>query len=242
MFKIFVCLAMAFILPINSHINLIEESPVIALVSADGFMYKDREMKRPFVEVLSGDRVEILEDYSKKVYKVYHLEHNVAGWVLGDILAFPDNAETDTTTLTAEQLECFVNNKNYVSQTDYLILTEINRQKTHIFQLNDDTWKLINSFDCATGSNTSPTTRGVFEIDDRGDWFYSERLKSGGAFWIRFNGNYLFHSIPMDKQKNIIEDEAMVGKRISSGCIRLMPDDIRWIYDNIPDKTLVVII
>jgi lipoprotein-anchoring transpeptidase ErfK/SrfK len=101
---------------------------------------------------------------------------------------------------------------------------------------------LVRSFDCSTGLNKSPTTRGQFALSDRGEWFYSYRLASGAKYWIRFNGQYLFHSIPMDENKIIIPGEDVVGQKSSNGCVRLLLDDIKWIYDNIPDGTIVVII
>ena len=41
--------------------------------------------------------------------------------------------------------------------------------------------------------------------------------------------------------KNIIPEEAVVGVRMSNGCVRLLVEDMRWIYENIPDATAVVI-
>ncbi|MFA6809055.1 MAG: L,D-transpeptidase, partial [Eubacteriales bacterium] len=50
----------------------------------------------------------------------------------------------------------------------------------------------------------------------------------------------LFHSVPMDKNKNIIEEEEKkLGSPASHGCIRLEVDQAKWIYDNIPQGTPV---
>ncbi|MDR2166909.1 MAG: L,D-transpeptidase, partial [Clostridiales bacterium] len=87
-----------------------------------------------------------------------------------------------------------------------------------------------------------PTTRGIFALTDRGEWFYSYRLASGAKYWIRFNGNYLFHSTPMDQNKIPLPGEDIVGEKRSNGCIRLLLPDMKWIYENIPDNTAVVII
>ena len=106
----------------------------------------------------------------------------------------------------------------------------------------EQNWSLLRSFDCSTGKNISPTTRGTFTVTDRGSWFYSERLASGAAHWLRFNEQYLFHSIPMDRHKSIIDGEDIVGEKRSSGCIRLMPEDAKWLYDNIPYGTTAIII
>jgi lipoprotein-anchoring transpeptidase ErfK/SrfK len=61
-------------------------------------------------------------------------------------------------------------------------------------------------------------------------------------WWVSFKdwGVYLFHSIPMDSNKNILSDEAKkLGSPASHGCVRLNIDNAKWIYDNIPEGTPV---
>ncbi|MCL2350422.1 MAG: L,D-transpeptidase [Defluviitaleaceae bacterium] len=218
------------------------ESPVFALIAQDGMVYHDKALRQPFFEVSAGEVVEILEDYSGVVYKVKKTDGSVLGWVGVKQLKIPPDSPADTSVLTAAHLENFVNEKSYTSPTDFLILTEINRQKVHIFEGAEGAWVHARSFDCSTGRNTSPTTRGIFSLTDRGPWFYSHRLTSGAKYWIRFNNHYLFHSTPMDENGVTMADEDVVGERRSNGCVRLLLPDIKWIYENIPDKTTVVIL
>jgi len=219
----------------------IHGNPVMAEVSHDCKMYSDKALNFPVGELSTGLIVEVLEDFSTEVYKI--LDNNgKTGWVAAKCLIIPLDAPTDKSTLTRRQLEDFANEGNYISSTGHLIITDINRQKTHVFIHKTHRWSLIRSFDCSTGLNVSPTTKGNFTISDRGLWFYSERLDSGAKYWLRFNGQYLFHSIPMDENKNIITGEDIVGEKRSSGCIRLMPDDAKWLYENIPHGTTAVII
>lgn len=63
-------------------------------------------------------------------------------------------------------------------------------------------------------------------------------------WWVSFKdwGVYLFHSVPMDRDKNVLAEEAAkLGIPASHGCIRLETDNARWIYDNIPAGTPVFI-
>ena len=220
----------------------IQESPVIAEVSRDCKIYSDKTLGFPVGELYAGSFAEILEDFSMEVYRVIERNFGTIGWISADHLKIPPETPTDKSILSQAQLESFVNSGNYTSKTDFLILTNINRQKTHIFTGGHQNWMLLKTLDCSTGLNISPTTRGVFAIADRGSWFYSERLAAGASHWIRFNGQYLFHSIPMDKNQNIIPGEDIVGVKRSSGCIRLMPDDAKWLYDTVPDGSAVVVI
>lgn len=56
------------------------------------------------------------------------------------------------------------------------------------------------------------------------------------------HGEFLFRSVPMRKDKKVIEKEAKkLGTKASHGCIRLAIPDAKWIYKNIPEYTKVVI-
>lgn len=218
----------------------IQESPIIAQAIHNCKIYSEKSLNSAIGELIAGQSVEILEDFSYKVYKV--LANDIIGWVKAQDIKIPPETQADRSVVSKEGLEDFVNNANYSSSTNYLILTEINRQKTHVFTKNNKAWQLSKTFSCSTGLNISPTTRGIFKISDRSPWFYSDRLAAGARYWMRFNGQYLFHSTPMDKHKNIIPQENKVGEKRSSGCIRLMLDDAKWLYQNIPKDTTVVII
>lgn len=234
-------LFMAFVLAILPPLHpIIVETPIYAQILADGSFYKDKTLLQELGQVFAGDIVEVLEDYSGVVYRI-STESGI-GWIGSQILLIEDEMPTDTTILSPQQLEQFVNIGGYESKTKYLVLVDINRQKTHVFQGSAGEWLLEKTFDCSTGLNTSPTTRGEFKLSERGDWFYSNRLSSGAKYWIRFNGHFLFHSTPMDEDRNLIAEENVVGVKRSSGCVRLLLDDVKWIYENVTDGTTVIII
>ena len=220
----------------------IYEAPIMAEITADCKIYSDKTLNFPVGEVFAGQFVEILEDFSTEIYKVFDYDDGISGWLAAEYLIIPPDTPTNKSILTRADLERFANDNNYSSRSNFLIITDINRQKTHVFIKNGGSWGLVRSFDCSTGINASPTTRGTFTISDRGTWFYSDRLASGAKYWLRFNGQYLYHSIPMDKHKNMLPGEDIVGEKRSSGCIRLMPDDAKWLFENIPSGTTVIII
>ncbi|MCL2354004.1 MAG: L,D-transpeptidase family protein [Defluviitaleaceae bacterium] len=241
MFKIAVMAALLAFSPCQESLTLIIESAVYAQILEDGHIYSDKKMLHPVGNVAKGDVVEVLEDFSATIYKVLTKNGN-EGWLASTKIQIYPDAPTDKTSLTPAQLEGFVNSKGYESTTNYLVLVEINRQKTHVFQGSFEAWSLLKSFDCSTGKHTSPTVKGAFTLSQRGDWLYSRRFKSGATHWIRFYKDYLFHSIPMDEKGNIITGEDVVGQKLSNGCVRFLLDDIKWIYQNIPDGTRVVIL
>lgn len=88
------------------------------------------------------------------------------------------------------------------------------------------------------------TPKGIFQIEKgrRGKWFYVERFKQGMKYWVGFKGVYLFHSLPFTEDVELIEEEAeKLGQPASHGCIRLPVDVAKYIYDNVPEQSLVLI-
>lgn len=76
---------------------------------------------------------------------------------------------------------------------------------------------------------------------------YEWRLLSGnvyGQYATRINGPYLFHSVPYftkDKSNLEYEEYNKLGSPASLGCIRLSVQDAKWVYENCPEGTTVVI-
>lgn len=224
---------------IDSIKEKIIPSPVIATINKDTKIYLDKDLTKIIKPVTKDTKVEILQDKSEKIYYVKNDELKVKGWVKREDLDIPETPKASTDYLSDIELETYVNNLGLDSETNYLVFTDIYRQLTYIFKGKVENWKLIKTIPCSTGKNTSPTTRGIFKIKDKGEWFYSERLGSGAKYWIRFNGSYLYHSVAMDKDKNIIDNT--IGERCSNGCVRMSVEDIKWLYDNLESGTTVFI-
>lgn len=123
--------------------------------------------------------------------------------------------------------------------SDYMIDTSINNQTINISKNGE----VIKSFRCSTGllgNQDNETPLGVFFIQVKGESFFSDKFGEGAKYYIKFFSDYLFHSVPVDKNGNIIEEEEKkLGKPASHGCIRLSMEDIKWMYDNIPEGTKV---
>ncbi|MFC7394514.1 L,D-transpeptidase [Scopulibacillus cellulosilyticus] len=117
-------------------------------------------------------------------------------------------------------------------------------QKVYVKDGNKTIYTMIAS----TGLDKNPDTTtptGTFHIQaERGKWFYSPQYKEGAKYWVSWknHGEFLFHSVPMDKKQHVITADAKkLGHKDSHGCIHLTIPDAKWIYDNIPYNTKVVI-
>lgn len=102
--------------------------------------------------------------------------------------------------------------------------------------------QLVKEMLASTGIADKPTPLGSFKIQNRGEWFFNPKYGQGAKYWVSFKdwGVYLFHSLAMDENQEIIPEEAAkLGQPASHGCIRLEVENARWIYENIPEGTPV---
>ena len=133
-----------------------------------------------------------------------------------------------------------VNTLNIESKTPYFIYLSLSDQTTYIYEGSLNNWKLTKSFLSSTGIPGEETPKGIFSVNGRDTWFFSNEFQQGGKYWVRFMGDYLFHSVPFDEKQTNIVDETL-GTAASHGCVRLKVEDSKWIYDNIDDGTKVII-
>ena len=133
------------------------------------------------------------------------------------------------------------------SKIDFTKLTiecDISDQMVYVKQNN----KVVCAMPTSSGLDKNPdnsTPRGEFVIEpERGEWFFAQQYKEGAKYWVSFknHGEFLFHSVVMDENQQIIEAEAQkIGQKASHGCFRMSLSDAKWIYDHIQTGTKVII-
>lgn len=133
-----------------------------------------------------------------------------------------------------------INTLNIESLTYNLIYVNLKDQITYIYKGSINNWDKIKSFKCSTGIESEKTPTGIFDVRERGAWFFSDKYNQGGKYWVQFYGDYLFHSVPYNKDQSEVVDYTL-GVPASHGCIRLKTEDAKWIYDNIESGTKVII-
>ena len=133
-----------------------------------------------------------------------------------------------------------INTLNIESLTSNLIYVNLKDQITYIYKGSINNWDKIKSFKCSTGIESEKTPTGIFDVRERGAWFFSVKYNQGGKYWVQFYGDYLFHSVPYNKDQSEVVDYTL-GVPASHGCIRLKTEDAKWIYDNIESGTKVII-
>lgn len=148
-----------------------------------------------------------------------------------------------TTTKPTTEKEPQGNNNGTSSSMPYLI--KVNKtQNIVIIYKQDDSGEYtvpVKAMVCSVGKEGN-TPLGTFKTSDKYTW----RLLEGnvyGQYATRITGHFLFHSVPyFEKSKDTLEYDEYnkLGSAASAGCIRLSVEDSKWIYDNCPTKTTVI--
>ena len=137
--------------------------------------------------------------------------------------------------------EIWVNAKGYTSSTNYLIWVNLSMQRVNIFKNNTGTWELCHSCVVGTGAPGRGTPVGVYKTTYKAwsGWTTSTyTVKPVVGF--KENTGYAFHSRLYRPGSTVLSD-ASIGFPVSHGCVRMYDADVKYIYDNIPLGTTVVV-
>ncbi|WP_195940440.1 L,D-transpeptidase family protein [Romboutsia sp. 1001713B170131_170501_G6] len=112
-------------------------------------------------------------------------------------------------------MEEFVNENNITSDTDYIIITSTKDKLTYILKKENDRFKILYTWSSTVGKSSAKYAMNI--VDD-----------------------YYYHSILYDPKGLYVIDDRL-GVAISMGCIRLATENAKWMYDNIPTNTTIII-
>lgn len=127
--------------------------------------------------------------------------------------------------------------QKYYSSTNYLILVDRGTCMVAVYYGSKGNWKLQYFWPCSPGKASTPTISGEYNVAGKG--YYFDSGNSRCYYYTQFKGNYLFHSVLYNKNGTL--QDGRLGTPLSHGCVRLDINNAKWIYDNIPRGTHVVI-
>jgi len=127
---------------------------------------------------------------------------------------------------------------DFSNSDDFRIEVDLNSQKVLVYYKDN----LIKEMICSGGTAEKPTLKGEFKTTQKGEWFFSDKYNMGAHYWIRFYHDYLFHSVPFNKNDQMIKEEYdKLGSPASHGCIRLEVKNAKWLYEMLPIGVKVLI-
>lgn len=129
--------------------------------------------------------------------------------------------------------------------TPYKLEISIDEQRVYVYELNEDMhYVQIDEFICSTGLGNS-TPLGVFtRTQPLNRWHFFKDFNCWAQYSYQIEGNILFHSILYDERDTDtirLNSVYALGSKASHGCVRLQPEDAKWIYENCKKGTIVVI-
>lgn len=125
----------------------------------------------------------------------------------------------------------------------YELYVNKSRQYVTVYAVNDGKMTPIKTLITSTGRQAGWTPEGTFYTQAKYRW----HLMSGGVYcqWLtRITDSYLFHSEcyrSTDNNTLLVNGYNRLGSVASHGCVRLQAQSAKWIYDNCPIGTKVVI-
>ena len=131
------------------------------------------------------------------------------------------------------------NAQGRASSTKWLIMTDTSACQVGVYSGSYGNWKRVALWSCGPGKPSTPTVKGEFTIYGRGKSFGSKTYTCW--YYTQFYGNYLFHSVLYNHGSMTQIQDGTLGKQVSHGCVRLDINNAKWLYDNIPNGTKVVI-
>lgn len=126
----------------------------------------------------------------------------------------------------------------------YKIIVDISDQRVYVGSWNGSAYRdLVKKMKCSTGKDRTPTPTGTYQSGGKagGEWYYFKEFNCYAKWATRIVGGILFHSITFNSRKRQSGSVSSLGRKASHGCIRLSINDAKWIYDNCPTGTTVVI-
>ena len=145
-------------------------------------------------------------------------------WVAGD----NTNTSNETTSGQSNQQETSI---DYSNPGNFRIDVNLTAQLVSVYY-NDN---LIKSLKCSGGTAENPTITGTFTTNQKIYYAWVPKFNEGAYYWVRFYSAYLFHSVPFDKNGNMIAEEASkIGTPASHGCVRMALEDAKWFYETLP--------
>ena len=144
---------------------------------------------------------------------------------------------TEEPAMSAAQRSMVNKARGYSSNTKWLLMVDTKNCYVGIFKGSRGKWSQQSYWLCSVGASSTPTPTGVYTVKAKG---YSFGSGYTCYYYTQFWGDYLFHSIKYDQGTFRVQD-GRLGMHISHGCVRLPLSQAKWIQDNIPAGTKVVV-
>ncbi|MEG1192061.1 MAG: L,D-transpeptidase family protein [Clostridia bacterium] len=129
----------------------------------------------------------------------------------------------------------------------YMLKVSTSKQRVYAYapDENEEYTRLVRTMKCSTGLNDTPTPKGTY-IGTTGPgarWHYFKKFTCWAQYAYYIEGDYMFHSVLYSNKGGSPTGSSVrnLGSKASHGCVRLAVEDAKWIYQNCPPNTKIVV-
>ncbi len=144
-------------------------------------------------------------------------------------------------------LEALFNENAKKALKPYLLKVSVSKQRVYAYSpdSNGEYTNLVRTMKCSTGRKGSPTPTGTFQESTcpGARWHYFKKFDCWAQYAYYIQGDIMFHSVLYNQKEGKVTRSSVnnLGSRASHGCVRLSVEDAKWIWNNCPENTKVVI-
>ncbi len=130
----------------------------------------------------------------------------------------------------------------------YKLIINVTDQRVYVYQWDGSGYNTyLGEMICSTGLKgpETETPLGTYQSigpSGTGEWYYFKKFDCYAKWGYHIVGGIMFHSVVYSRGKVLNKTSVRkLGRRASHGCIRLKVEHAKWIYENCPKGTTVVI-
>lgn len=100
----------------------------------------------------------------------------------------------------------------------------------------------VKRIQCSGGAKDTPTLKGTFYINGKGDKYFSDVEKEGANYWLTLSEGIRIHGMTRNESWEIkMSVLNRLGEGQTKGDIIMREEDAMWLYNYLPLDTMVVI-
>ena len=202
--------------------------------------------------VRNGDKGTEVERVQRRLHQLkylYSADGTFGNLTENALKYFQRKNNLDQTGVADESTQRLLFSPNAIESEEYVfpykLVVDLSDRRTYVYRWTGDGYKeRIATFKCCVGAPKTPTPQGTFQGSGPagGRWYYFKDFNCYAQYAWRIQGGILFHSVTYSRpNENSGGSTRSLGRAESHGCVRLTVSDAKWIYDNCPMGTTVVV-
>ena len=164
------------------------------------------------------------------------------------VLAFQKQHKlSQTGTADADTLRVLFSGDAQKALKPYVLKVSTKDQRVYAYGLDDNNeyTVLVRTMKCSTGKDATPTPTGTYQstTGPGARWHYFKKYQCWAQYAYYIEGDIMFHSVLYNEKGGPVTQSSVnnLGRKASHGCVRLSVEDAKWIYQNCPVQTKIIV-